>query len=139
MRGLQDAARATDAASLRPHIRKHFQALMTDRGDWNLSIYDLAWVLCCDFFNEGEKRKNLSQLLSLQRVDGSWGDASYAPHSSLVDTLAAVMALVRLRQPIPRRRELDARVEALLLECHAYPHHDTVAFELVAPKLLKWL
>ncbi len=137
--GLQDAARETDAASLRPHIRKHFQAMLTDKGDWNLSIYDLAWVLCCDFFNEAEKRRNLSELLSLQHADGSWGDASYAPHSALVDTLAAVMALVRLRQPLPRRRELEARLETLLLECSAYPYHDTVAFELVAPKLIQWL
>ena len=137
--GLQEAARETDVVALRPHIRKHFQALLTDKGDWNLSIYDLAWVLCCDFFNEAEKRRNLSELLSLQHSDGSWGDASYAPHSALVDTLAAVMALVRLGQPIPRRRELDARLEALLQECRSYPYHDTVAYELVAPKLLQWL
>jgi hypothetical protein len=61
------------------------------------------------------------------------------PHSSLVDTLAAVMALVRLDQPVPRPQEVRAGVEALLLRCRDYPHHDTVAFELLAPKLLTWL
>ncbi|WP_257453962.1 hypothetical protein [Archangium lipolyticum] len=139
LRILKDAARAPDAAALRPHIRHHFQALLSDRGDWNLSIYDLAWVLCCDFFNEEDKRKNLALLLDAQHADGGWGDPSYMPHSALVDTLAATMALVRVGQPLPRHRELEARVEALIIACHDYPHHDTVAFELVAPKLLKWL
>jgi hypothetical protein len=139
LRILKDAARATDVATLRPHVRQHFQALLSDRGDWNLSVYDLAWVLCCDFFNEEEKRKNLALLLAAQHADGGWGDPGYMPHSALVDTLAATMALVRLGQPLPRPRELKARVEALILACHEYPHHDTVAFELVAPKLLHWL
>src|SRR5687768_14211319 len=102
LRNLQDAARAPDAASLRPHLQRHFQALLSDKGDWNLSIYDLAWVLCCDFFGDEERRHSLAWLLSQQHADGSWGDASYMPHSSLVDTLAAVMALVRLGQPLPR-------------------------------------
>lgn len=136
---LQDAAQAADTASLVPHIRHHFQTLLTDRGDWNHSIYDMAWVLCCGFFHDADRQKHLARMLSQQGPDGTWGDASYMPHSALVDTLAAVMALVRLDRPIPRLPELRASVEALLLRCRDYPHHDTVAFELLAPKLLKWL
>jgi hypothetical protein len=49
------------------------------------------------------------------------------------------MALVRMDRPIPRQNELRASVEALLLRCCDYPHHDTVAFELLVPKLVAWL
>ncbi len=136
---MQDAAQAADTDSLIPHIRHHFQDLLTDRGDWNDSIYDMAWVLCCGFFTRADRRKYLARLLSRQGPDGTWGDASYMPHSSLVDTLAAVMALVRLDHPVPRLLEVRAGVEALLLRCRDYPHHATVAFELLAPKLLTWL
>jgi hypothetical protein len=136
---LQGAVRTADTASLVPHIRHHFQELLTDRGDWNLSIYDMAWVLCSGFFNRADREKHLARMLSRQGADGIWGDGSYMPHSALVDTLAAVMALVRLDRPVPRPQELRAGVEALLLRCRDYPHHDTVAFELLAPKLLKWL
>jgi len=130
---------AADTASLVPHTRHHLQALLTDRGDWNHSIYDMAWVLCCGFFPHAERQKHLARMLERQGADGTWGDALYMPHSALVDTLAAAMALVRLGRPVPRLPELRAGVEALLLRCRDYPHHDTVAFELLAPKLLKWL
>ncbi len=136
---MQEAAHAADTASLVPFIRHHFQTLLSDRGDWNDSIYDMAWVLCCGFFTKADRRKHLARMLSRQGPDGTWGDASYMPHSSLVDTLAAVMALVRLDQPVPRPQEVRAGVETLLLRCRDYPHHDTVAFELLAPKLLTWL
>jgi hypothetical protein len=136
---LLGAAHAADTTSLVPHIRQHFQALLADRGDWEYSTYDMAWVLCCGFFAPADQRKHLEQMLARQHADGTWGDARYMPHSALVDTLAAVMALVRLDRPVPRAQELRASVEALFLRCHDYPHHDTVAFELLAPKLLKWL
>lgn len=136
---LLGAAQAADPASLVPHIRQHFQALLTDRGDWEYSTYDMAWVLCCGFFAPAEQRKHLERMLARQGADGTWGDARYLPHSALVDTLAAVMSLVRLDRPVPRAQELRASVEALFLRCLDYPHHGTVAFELLAPKLLKWL
>lgn len=136
---LEQAARARAPADLLPLLQRHFESLLVDRGDWNLSIYDLAWVLCCDFFGEAEHRKYLGVLLAAQHADGTWGDASYMPHSALVDTLAAVMALVRLGQPVPHAGTLAASVEALVLQCREYPHHDTVAFELVAPQLYAWL
>lgn len=136
---LHGAAHAADTASLVPHIRQHFQSLLVDKGDWEYSTYDMAWVLCCGFFSAADRRKHLERMLARQGADGTWGDARYMPHSALVDTLAAVMALVRLDSPVPRHPELRASVEALLLRCRDYPHHDTVAFELLAPKLLKWL
>ncbi|OJH36245.1 hypothetical protein [Cystobacter ferrugineus] len=136
---LQTSAHAVDSASLIPRVRQHFHALLADTGDWNLSVYDLAWVLCCGFFNDAERDKHLTLLLSQQDASGAWGDASYMPHSALVDTLAVAMALLRLERPVPRRDALGASVEALLARCREYPHHDTVAFELLVPKLLKWL
>jgi hypothetical protein len=139
LRTLKKAPQAQDAASLLPLIRSHFLDLLEDKGDWNYSVYDLAWVLCCGFFEGDEQRKFLGRMLSQQNEDGSWGDASCVPHSALVDTLGAVMALVRLQQEPPKRKELIASVDALLIKCREYPHHDTVAFELLAPKLLKWL
>src|SRR6185312_12597712 len=93
---LHGAAHAADTASLVPHIRQHFQSLLTDKGDWEYSTYDMAWVLCCGFFSAADRRKHLERMLARQGADGTWGDARYMPHSALVDTLAAVMALVRL-------------------------------------------
>jgi hypothetical protein len=49
MRILRNAAQTRTQAELLPLVRSHFQALLDDRGDWNLSTYDMAWILCTDF------------------------------------------------------------------------------------------
>jgi hypothetical protein len=139
MQILRHAAETRSQAELLPIIRSHFQALLDDRGDWNLSIYDLAWVLCTDFFGEQERKEQLAELLAAQNLDGTWGDASYVPHSALIDTLAVAMMLTRLGQPIPLESRFREGVGALLHSCEQYPHHATVAFEVLAPKLLRWL
>jgi len=76
---LPDTAHAADAVSLVPLVRRHFQALLADRGDWNDSVYDMAWVLCCGFFNKADQQKHLARMLSRQGADGTWGDASRMP------------------------------------------------------------
>lgn len=118
----------------------HMQSALDSKGgDWNISIYDTAWVLCTDFFQAEERDYHLTLLLAEQNEDGTWGDASYMPHSPLVDTLAMAMALYRLNRPIPKFNQLEQRVDQLLLQSKEYINHDTVAFEIIVPLLINWL
>ncbi|HEC22844.1 MAG TPA: hypothetical protein ENI95_08000 [Chloroflexi bacterium] len=134
------AASRAETREFVPHIRQHFRDVTVNGGsDWNLSLYDLAWVLCTDFLTEEERERHVTELLKAQNADGSWGEAEYMPHSALVDTLAVAMALVRLGHPIPNLRKMVRRVDWLFAAAQDYKQHDTVAFELLAPALLKWL
>lgn len=136
---LTSAFEARSTAHFLPHIEQHFQALLSDAGDWNPSIYDLAWVLSCDFFPPEDVQEHLNTLLALQNPDGTWGDATYVPHAAVADTLAVVMALIRLKQPIPAFNQLKTSLNRLFRKCSRYPYHDTVAFEIIVPQLLHWI
>jgi len=140
----QETLKRIDAAAQSPGdvlraVCAHLNALRQDTGDWNLSIYDMAWVLCCGFFPSEEQSSHIEALLAMQNEDGSWGDDSYVPHSALVDTLAVLMCLVRLKRAIPRENDVKGLVAELLAKCSKYPFHDTVGFELIVPNLMRWL
>jgi hypothetical protein len=130
---------ANDERKILSHACTHLQDIRVDQGDWNLSIYDMAWVLCSDFFAEEDRERHLQALLNQRNKNGFWGDATYLPHSALVDTLAVVMMQVRRGREIQDRAEVARGINELLLRCSAYEHHSAVAFELIAPNFLRWL
>lgn len=137
---VKGSSQATTPSELIPYIRRHFRLMLaTDSADWNLSLYDLAWVLCSDYMNEEQRQHSLQVLKAVQNPDGTWGDCSYMPHSALIDTLAIIMALLRLEETIPNAERLSASVDALVAATREYPRHDTVAFELLMPLLLTWI
>ncbi|MCU0498341.1 MAG: hypothetical protein MUF87_13395 [Anaerolineae bacterium] len=118
----------------------HMRKLLVLRGDWTMALYDLAWVLCTDFFSKDEQRFWLEHLLNSQNPDATWGDASYSAQSALIDTLTVCMAYVRLGQPIPRLAELQQGVVNRLIELASQAsYHNLVAFEVLFPLLLRWL
>lgn len=128
----------------RPAIQQafsdHLEKLIVLRGDWSLAFYDLAWVLCTDFFSSEERQYWLEYLLNGQNPDATWGDSSYSAQSALIDTLTVCMACVRLGQPIPRWEELRDRVVNRLIEqASQTAYHNLVAFEILFPLLLRWL
>jgi len=140
IRNLQNSQEAENPQELTPFIRHHFSLMLAnDSADWNLSVYDLAWVLCCDYLNQGQKEHSLQVLRAVQNADGTWGDCSYMPHSALIDTLAVVMAMIRLKEPIPHADRIKVGVSNLISAASQYTRHDTVAFELLMPLLLDWI
>ncbi len=139
IKNLKQAFGKFTLAELQQNTMIHIKSLVEDRGDWNFSVYDLAWILCTDYFEDDEKEYWINSLFERQNLNGTWGDAHYLPHSALVDTLAVAMALTFLKVPIPHIEHFKQSLNGLIGACCAYPHHNTVGFEFIAPKMLEWL
>jgi hypothetical protein len=139
LRNLQQASRVESSEEIFLYLRQHFDSLLHTKGDLNLSIYDLAWVLRSQILKPNQANAGLKQIASSQNSDGSWGDASILPHSALVDSLAVLLAYLELKIAVPNYSKLRDSLECLCRQCMNYPFHDTVAFELIVPSIMDYI
>jgi hypothetical protein len=139
LRNLQRASGAETSEEIFVYLEHHFDSLLRTKGDLSLSIYDLAWVLRSRLLSPSQESAALAQLAALQNSDGSWGDATILPHSALVDSLAVLLAFLDMKLELPNYPKLRDSLEALAQQCMNYPFHDTVAFELVLPSMIRYI
>lgn len=123
-----------------PLLRRLFDHCLTTPGaDWNYSIYDLAWALRADVLPPDRRDQFLDLLERERNDDGTWGLRDYLPHSCVVDTLAALMALHCHGRSLGDLPGTVASIDSALGDARGHLHHDTVAFELIVPMTLDWL
>jgi hypothetical protein len=139
LRNLQRASRAETSEEIFVYLEHHFDSLLQTKGDLSLSIYDLAWVLRSRILSPSQEAAGFAQLAASQNADGSWGDATFLPHSALVDSLAVLLCYLDLKLELPNYPNLRDSLESLAYKCMNYPFHDTVAFELILPSMINYI
>lgn len=126
---------------------EHAGGVLDKRKYWNLSNYDLAWVIIsyasapeASQFGAMDIEIMRQQLLRSQNSEtGLWGDGTYLPHSVVIDTLAAVIAFHQLGLPVVNYQNLGEQLSRVLTMCAQSDQEDTVAFEILVPLMLRWI